>query len=282
MANPDPFRQLSRHTNDALENTPEVMAMRAGERYIPQTWGSLASAVVEAGLVEPDIEAVCEFLNIYPEALAMPDIVIETETQVWKLQDAFTAGKKEKLAQEQGSLANKYDSYVRVALEDYAVEDHEAVGAQYSMFQNIVSSSNEIEQMDPALDPAEWDRLEQESGLLRLKRNAISSGLAIGLDEFTQLVFSSGEDTFFTETELAQVLLSVIGNLESEYYIRLIEDLPLSHVTLGKSEVGDFFRELRYTFMMRIEQQVQEQWEEVEKLMRTRGREHPAITGEEH
>jgi hypothetical protein len=281
MANPDPFRHLSRHTNDAVGNTPEVMAMRSGERYIPQTWGNLASLVVEAGLVEPDIEAICDFFNIEPWALQMPDVVITSEQDVWKLQDAFNAGKKEKLAQEQGGLAGEYDKYMREALEDYVVEDHEAVGAQYTMFQNIVSSSNEIEQMDPKLDPADWDRLEQESGLLRLKRNAISSGLAIGLDEFTKLVFSSGESTFFTETELAQVLLSVIGDLESEYYLRNTKELPAAHVTLGKTETDSFFRALRYTFMRRIERQISEEWSEVEKLMRTRGSEHPAITGEE-
>lgn len=280
--NSDPFRHLTLAHQHGLENTPEVMAMRAGDYYIPQTWGSLASAAVEAGIVEPSVEAVCDFFSIEPEALNMPDVVIETHSQVNGLHYKVTNGKKEQFAREQGGPANDYKDYLLAALEEYKIEDP-STAKKYNAFQQAVSACNEIQQMDPNFDLDEWDRLEQESGLLRLKRNAIISGTVVSLEEFAEVVFSFvGEDKFFTDGELASALYSVVSNTMDEYHIREPEAVPTVHVAFGQNEINSFFRALQYTFMRRIEDQVEERWHAVLDLITVRGEDHPAIAGTEN
>lgn len=67
--NKDPLRSLSRGIVDAVERSPAFVAMTEGNGVVPMSWGNLGSQLVKLGIVEPSVDAVCDFFQSNPKIL---------------------------------------------------------------------------------------------------------------------------------------------------------------------------------------------------------------------
>lgn len=245
----DPFRGLTRGLPEAVEQTPEFRAMRAGHYSVETTWGNLASQLVEADLVDPTTEAICDFLVISADELADPEPIFGRRWGANYYWDRVERAIDEDYRKRQGQSAATHATSLQTQFDTHRTDDgsERADGIQAQI--NTLAAQESAAQTDREA----WVELRKKIDLLCLRRDALTDGYDLPLTTFLEIVFYHREDGFFTYQEIATATRDMLENLAREYYLPLEEGETLARdILLGEDQLKDFHRALRHVFENRI------------------------------
>lgn len=232
IMNKDPFRGMTRGIPDAVEQTPAHQAMLAGQRYVPTTFGDLASKLVEQGEIAPAVDAVCDYLAITPEELKDPTIHFSDAWEAEEFTDTLHKRWTHEYVTTEGPKGKAFD--------DYLVESAGA-WTDNSLPAVAVSLEEEIATA-PFPETTEEGR---QLALKELRASVYRSGLAVAPDtlvatalSFEEAPFSSGEII----SEAAAVIedVSILHGLDG--------DTRVSDIVLGEQHVEEFRSFLAHRF----------------------------------
>jgi hypothetical protein len=274
----DPLRHLTRGLAEAVEHTPAFMAMTEGNGVIPQTWGNLASELVEAGVVEPTLEAVCDFLYITPDNLKDPRLLVANHYDA----QVFEAG-----------LANKYEAHYREQYGPLAQADVQRMLGFKELWkvdngkeeadrlqQEITEAGRARAAMPDPADSQEWAKHTLAIDLKCIERDAYHDGYVVRLDEFAATMLSIEGLGYFTPAEMALAVNATLESLTYRHY--LDKDVPVVDITIGNDEIEDFFYSLKDSFDRKMRADIQQKWGLIGPfIFAGRIKDYPLIAGSE-
>ncbi len=277
----DPTRVFTRGIPEAVTGGPFYERSLQGGGLVPSTWGDCASRLVEADLVEPTVEAVCDFLFIEPSDLSDPRVYF---TDSFIASGYFSNIKKrweEEFAKEYGEQAKVHDEYLQNKIQtDWTAPedaDAQAKGIQ-SKISELLESRRGRQDADPDAEVSN-----REIDLMCLKRDALYSGVAVPMDTFAQAVLGDAEDPFFTPTERAKALSEMIEddrNLREVVYD--YPDIPASDVIIGEDQIDEYRMCLKAFWRDRQIEYVETKWGAVKPIFIAPSyKELPLFTGTE-
>jgi hypothetical protein len=247
----DPRRVLSPRVADAHESSPAFEAAMSGAGIVSATWGDLASRIVEAGLVEPDTDAVCGYLQKTKQHLADPEIAISSHNDIYWLREKIEKNSKQEFVETFGNVANEFGAYIDECIAGWKVEDgeHKASKVQEEIDSREAESTDEV-------------------SILCLKRDALYSGVETSLSDFVKAVFIEFEgQRFFTNEELAECLDVVVENVIRSYVIQEPKHLLVGSVVIGKDQINDFMQITLDRFNRRSREVAEQRWEPLKPFL---------------
>lgn len=277
MKDRDPLSRFSsRRISQAVEGGPAFDAMFTESRLIPTTWGNLASQLVERGIVGPTPSATCDFLGIDQKQLGDPRVIFTNPQEFAEFYTRLATRWEDKYRKAHSQAGKGFADYINSASESWKVEDGK---------EKASAVQSEIDPLGPQLktvrDERAFTELSQRIELLRLKRDAFSSGQAVGLNEFVQTVWTYEGEALFNDGELAGAVESMMYDLQIGYLYSGL-DVPTSEIVLGRKQINEFKSMLRDTFVARVSRHVKGRWNEIEPLLTAQPySEHPLFAGYE-
>ncbi len=296
----DPFKTLSRGVAAAAENTPAVVAMRAGESIIPNTWGHVASQLVEMNEVEPTVEAVCDFLMITPDDLRSDRLDIHSG---WgtiargyfnKLQNRMGA----EYVQAHAGHLERFLAHIDRVSEGWQIEDGPA---RYEVIQKIIERNTEegqrlddqaratmarlirgakrTDEDERAIEAHLKHRLEQN--LLCTYRDAAYDGKVTTLADFIGTMLNYPDQTFWSEEDILAVIKVVVDQIAHERFLDGV-DAKVESVHIGQADIDTFKAVLQGSFDRKAWLYALARWERIRPLFFTPDpRSHPLLSGRE-
>lgn len=207
--------------SNPIEQTPEFEAALSGSDFIPDTWGGYATRLMDARDLEPT-EAIAA-LGLEPWQMADPDIHFVRGSWQSNPYSYFVNGKfyddaLEDLNKESDRLRNIVD----VVMSGYVLEDSVAADEEADRIQSKIESKE--------LSSDEMD-------LACAERDALYSGVRIGLDEFVATTLSVNAVSGEEPSELAQLWVravkETVEDVCSDYFID--EEAIVKDIVLGRS-----------------------------------------------
>lgn len=269
--NREPLRSFTRGIPEAVEQTPAFVASLEGnDRTIPQTWGNVASAIIERGITEPNPGAVCDFLGIEPEDLRNPSIIAKGDYDVDDLEFRLTDKWARDYAFAHKDDSHPYKDFLQNAKEQWAVKDAEertkALRAQSEILRDQhrairveinSSGSHTFSQLHEATAD-----IRRQRDIVDMQEAAYAFGYVVSLPEFVQTLFSDTCLQSFSENELASALNDALQLLIN---VRLTnaQDLPADQVLLGQCEIESVLQALERTLKQRPYDYGQTMWDAV-------------------
>ncbi len=256
---------MSPRVANAHESTPEFEASMSGSLVIPATWGDLASRICEAGLVEPTVDDVCDYLKISREVLVDPEIARSPANDIYDLRRRVEQDLKREFVETHGETADEFGAYIDERVSAWAVEDGEVKGDEIQ---------RQIDTQVPDRFSDEWSdyyndyRRVDQTSLLCLKRDALHSGVEVPLIDFVETVFAEYKGKqFFTKDELAGSIGVMVDDIIRKYVLRDPEQIKVEDVVLGKDQVDEFMYATREIFRAKTNKHVRQNWERLEPFL---------------
>lgn len=269
--NREPLRSFTRGIPEAVEQTPAFVAsLEGGDLTIPQTWGNVASAIIERGIVEPNPGAMCDFLGINEEDLRDPGVIAKGDYQVddlaFQLIDKWTGD----YAWAHKDDTHPYKDFLLNAKEQWAVEDNKEHSKQLrdqldalrdqerAIKAELKSSGNHS---FSAVEEATRD-IRRQRDIVDMQEAAYAFGYVVSLPEFAQALFSDVCLESFSENELTRALNDALQLLIN---VRLTnaQDLPASQIVLGLYEIDSVLQTLHNTLEQHPYEYGQAMWDSI-------------------
>lgn len=273
----DPTQTFTRGIAEAVEGGPFYERSLQGGGLVASTWGDYASRLVEMGVVDPSVEAVCTFLHIEPDDLADQTIHLEEDiVGQWYFAQLRTDWAGEYEAQNK-EAANGLSHYLRGLMDD--------------AWQAPADAQEQADQIQAEFDDLRVVRRNTETTprersmvyLKALKRDALYSGVVVSLAEFVRCVYAYDGEQFYAAGELAHGVREMI-----EYDRSLSEviennpDLPASEIILGKDQLSEFWMAMGSLWSTKKQAYVDQKWEQVKPaFIATSYAEHSLFAGNE-
>jgi hypothetical protein len=294
MSTHDPMHELSsRKITGAVERDPAFNAMFSDDRAIPNTWGNLASQLVEQGFIEPTSQAVCDYLGITPEDLQNPRLSIQNIGDVERVHSRLTRRWQEEYeAAEPAYGADGYVEHLQEAVIGWHVDDgpEQAVG----MWQRVSQLNEEAKAISRQAREAGKSRderqkltadLDMEYDLESQKAQAYQSGTVVSLDVFvaTMLGHEPSQPAAHTKQEVLQAISGMIDDcIMAHYNVELLPTATLEKVMIGAYEIGYVLDRLEAITMGRAHDYSEQRWAEISHLFWAPSyKDHPVFAGTE-
>ncbi len=274
----DPLRSLTRGISDAVEHDPTFTAMIEGHGrgVVPMSWGNLGSQLMELGIVEPSVEAVCDFLSIEPDDLRDPYIVIGHQGHVSTFRQMLSTKYEERYRSEHGSNALSDTEHFLALRESWRVEDGEDRADDL-----VVALREEANAIDSVIDQDEYTSRRRALNLRALEYRALKSGYALSAADLVREVLSFDGPQYFTQADIVKALSSTLDEIIYNNHL-MGSDVLLEEVIIGDNEVGIFLQMLQHTFSRRMEEGAITQWKPIGALLMPGSiYNHPLIAGNE-
>lgn len=272
----DPLRSLTRGIAEAVERDPAFVAMTEGNGVVPMSWGNLGSQLMELGIVEPSVEAVCDFLSIEPEDLRDPNIVIEHHGHVSTFRQRLSNKYEEQFRSEHGPSAQRDADHFLALRESWRVEDGKdrADGL-------VPALREEANAIDSLTDQDEYTARRRALNLRALEHRALKSGYVLSAADLVRAALSYDSPQYFSQEDIVKALSSTLDNIIYDNNL-LDSDVLLEEVIIGGNEVGYFLRSLQHTFSNRMREGADAQWRPIESLLMPGSiYKHPLLAGNE-
>lgn len=279
---------FSRRILGAVERDPAFNAMFADHKVIPNTWGNVASQLVEQGFVEPTSEAVCDFLGITNEDLRKAEVVITQDHHVRAIERRLTDHWRGEYRELHAGDQHPYLDYLIQSFDAYKVEDSEAkADALYDAASTLNEQTRAIqtEAYDSGKPRDEVRELTRDIGrqydVVRQRAGVYASGTVLPLDKFVEIVVGYQPNESFGAGEIMQVLRRMIDkNLLSGF--PQVPNETVADVIVGRHEIDDFIDELEHRLYCRPRDYAQDKWEAIRPIFRAQDyRDHPLFAGTE-
>ncbi len=273
----DPLRHLTRGIAEAVEHTPAFIAMTEGNGVIPTTWGDLASRLVEADIIEPSIEEVCDFLSLEPEDLRDSRLVI-ADRQTANLFEGFIIRKyKDRFAAQHEERAKTDIEALNDLFETWRVDDGEE-RADRLQAEISIDAKALREHTD---DQEEQWKQRTELNIKCMMRDAYGSGYAVGMEELVATLLSRSDLDYFTLGNIAEALASIAESACYEYRLDE-EDVSATDIVVGKKALVDLMNSLEGQFRTHMRTAAEAHWETIRPFIyASRLRDHFLFAGNE-
>jgi hypothetical protein len=285
----DPVLHLSRRVQDAHERDPAFETMRnSSSHVIPNTWGNVASQLVELGAVEPDPAAVCEFLGITAVDLANSSLTITRGEHVDAIKDRLVDRWTREYEGSHLGEGERDIAYFEEAAKAWEIDEElgatqgDELSAEYTRL---------ARQVDAIWEKAEGGELtadqEAEREALNLRKNilwrhseACYSGLVVRLDTFLQTILAHDDNDALSQADLLLLLNADV--LRGCHLVDYVGRAPANEVYLGRTEVEAFVNGLSYAVANRSIQYAERKWKAIRSIFRAPYyKEHPLFAGGE-
>ncbi len=249
--------------------------MTEGNGVVPMSWGNLGSQLMELGIVEPSVEAVCDFLSIEPEDLRDPYIVIEHHGHVSTFRQRLSNKYEEQFRSEHGPSAQRDADHFLALRESWRVE-HSNDRAD-GLVEALRKEANAI---DGLTDQDEYAARSSALNLRVLEHRALKSGYVLSAADLVRAALSYDSPQYFSQEDIVKALSSTLDNI---IYDNLLDaNALLEKVIIGGIEVGYFLNSLQYTFSDRMREGADAQWKPIGALLMPGTiYEHPLLAGNE-
>lgn len=271
MSRKDPFNQFTRGVVEGYENTPEFRAMREGNNFAPTSWGDLASKMIKADMIEPSVEAACDYLCIDKDQFASPEPTIGRSYDA--LEYHFEKAEEKKHVAIFGASAQVFSDYLAEQMSawrpghEVAQERFEAAKEEYTAIRQTY---------DDDMTDEECDQMWGRANVKELEVKAYQSGTAVLLPEFVATILSCPDESYFNNETLSQMLQVFLKRFD-----RIPSDTPAESIFLSRGDVEEFFSMMRRRFEKPYEAIAQQKLEAVLSLIRTpEHEEHSLFTGD--
>lgn len=257
----DLLRTLSRKTQLAVENSPEVEAYRYGSEVVPNTWGGYATKAIDLGLAEPTADSVIALLGGRSIVdLKDPDVLFKNP--------------------------RNYDSY-RHAFQEAAVLRH---SADLIIERNRLLQTAQIVIKQWEIDPDEGQKaaddiqevlndtpFDVDTTLLCMKRDGMRDGIDVSLGEFATTMFGVNVLDEEAPSELARHWVAGVGSvIDSIYYdysdtgfidrTSNVSELPVKDVALNSLLIGRFIGAVSRSHMAQAYVYAEQEWEAIQPI----------------
>jgi hypothetical protein len=287
--NRSPLKSFTRGIPEANERTPAFIAATEGNGIIPQTWGNVASALIERGITGTSSVAVCDFLGISAEMLRDPAIITRTAEDVEDLEYSLIDKWAKEYAQAHQKDEHPFREQLTEAKAQWQVEDNETKAqALQQQFDDLrqqerdirASLSGDRREMFQKRIEATKDVRKQED-IVAMLEDAYSSGYVVSLDNFVETLFSVSCQVSFSEEELTSILHEVLDDFLRSH-LGNAEDLPAREIIFGGREIQATEELMESSLYRRPREYGRARWESISDLfIAPRHDELPLFTGNE-
>lgn len=249
------MRHLTRGLAEAVPHDPTFVAMTEGNGVIQTTWGDLASRLVEAGVVEADSVAICDFLCITHEQLRDPGLVFAQYGDDTTFRNQVEQRVEEDHVAQFAAIAKSDNDKLVANSEQWNVEHSES---------KVAELQAEIEADREVLLEYKGDDywLARARVVLKdLHRSAVESGVCVNLTDFVSEVLSAQDLQYFTYANVIHAIECVVDMIFSRN--NLDRNVAAAEVFLGRRQIIDFNNALVGVFRRRIHDEQLKRWDAI-------------------
>ena len=229
----------------------------AGEKMVPTTWGNLASQVVEAGYVQPEPEAVAEFLMIPRERLQSSAMAFRHMGEVYEYGHMLRERGKQEFWEQARERQQAFAAYLKQGSQSWKVPDIAA---------KVSETNDEIEEGIERMQGEGVDESEMDDQLqpLYLKRDAYETGMATSPDDVMALAFGYEGEPVHTDTELLKAVRQTIERVVN--HCGPGSKVKSSDICLDSRDLQAFFNELHVSLHERARSYATQRARQVERF----------------
>lgn len=177
-----------------LENTPEMQAIMGGTRIIASTMGDFATRLMDHLDCDP-AEAIY-LLGVSDESLADPHIFFQGGRGFDSFESHWRRQFEQVFQKDLTVELQRLEGIVDTVMSGYLVDDTEQAKQQAEAIQEEISEELSRRRNLPTnelsgADEAELEQKQNEMAIKCMKRDALNSGVYIGVDEFVRVMLST-------------------------------------------------------------------------------------------